>query len=263
MDVFHTLRAHLKVVLRGEGGQHNVFLKMEVVKARAKELSNALAGTLDAINSRSFKFIKPEKATVSTITITASLNTKKVCRDSMLIALSLVHGDGPLTAGNKKKNKRKLESEFFNQVTLHHGTKSIKVFNNGSMHVTGCTSPLQFLDVASAVCAMMTDVAGITTSVEDQTIQVTEFQVQMINVNFGAGRQLYLKGLQTKCTEMGYTASYDPDVYPGLNVKLPIGERRVTILMFKSGKVIITGVKTACELDTAHVMITSILDQEM
>lgn len=235
--------------------------KMETdVERRARELSHDLDQVVGRINGGTFRRLRPTRATISTMTITASLNVKRVCKDSMVIALSLVDGDGPLTTA--KTHKRKRTAVFFNQITLRHGTKSVKVFYNGSMHVTGCTSPMQFADIASAVCAFMANVAGVETVDGDSNVRVTGFDIQMINLNFGAGSQLHLQSLRDRCAARGYQASYDSDMYPGLNIKVPVGDRHATILMFKSGKVIITGAKSARELEEAHTLITAMLDDE-
>lgn len=236
--------------------------KMEAgVESRARELSDELDGVVGRINARTFQSLRPTRATISTMTITASLNVKRVCKDSMVIALSLVDGDGPLTAA--KTHKRKRTAVFFNQITLRHGTKSVKVFFNGSMHVTGCTSPMQFADIASAVCGFMADVAGVETVDGTSDVRITGFDIQMINLNFGAGSQLHLQSLRHRCAAHGYAASYDSDMYPGLNVKVPVGDRHATILLFKSGKVIVTGAKSARELEEAHALITAVLDDEL
>jgi len=235
---------------------------MQAVADKLRFASSQLTRALETINSRRFKNLVPTPATVSTITITSSLNAHRVCRDSMAIAMSLVEGDGPLAPGDSKVRKRKRTAEFFNQVTLRHGSKSIKVFKNGSMHFTGCTSLQQFSDIATSVCTMMRDVAGIEAADGSTDLHIRDFDIQMINLNFGFGKTLYLRGLRDRCTGLGYTASYDADTYPGLNVKLPVGERRVTVLIFKSGKVIITGAKTPHELEQAHAMITEVLDHD-
>lgn len=229
------------------------------VAAQANAVAAALDRALDSINGQTFAHLTPTPAAISTMTITASLNVHRVCRTSVMLALILMEGDGPLKLPESKKPaKRQRTSVFFNQVTIRHGTKSVKVFDNGSMHVTGCTSPTEFLKISSAVCTLLGDVAGIETS--DGCVRVTGFNVQMINLNFGAGRQLYLRELRDKCAARGYTASYDADTYPGLNVKIPVAARRITALIFKSGKIILTGAKTGEELEQAHAAIMAVLD---
>ena len=230
------------------------------VQVKASKVAHELEQAMATINGRTFAAMQPSRASISTMTITATLNVKRVCRESLMIAMSLVEGSGPLTETAKKSHKRKQATPavFYNQITVRHGTKSVKVFNNGSIHVTGCTSPTEFLSVASAVCKMMGEVAGIET-VDGSAVCVTGFEIQMINMNFGAGKQLYLQGLRDTCASLGYVASYDADVYPGLNIKLPVGDRRVTVLIFRSGKIIITGAKSAADLEEAHRMITEVV----
>ena len=233
----------------------------ERARAQCRELRECVA----RINARAYDAIVPTRAVVSTMTFTAKLNVQRVCRDSMTIALSMIEGDTPLTSttsrSERKVHKRKRPgSVFFNQITMRHGTKSVKVFDNGSMHVTGCTSPTQFLEVAEAVCKFMGELAGIETVDGSGVVRLTGYDTQMINLNFGVDTRLYLQQLCERYAAMGYVASYDSDTYPGLNVKLPVGDRRVTALLFKSGKVIITGAKTAEELESAHAMVTGVLD---
>lgn len=234
---------------------------------RAAALADELDGCVARINAREYGGgLRCTRAGISTMTITARLNVQRVCRDSMLIAISLAEGgdDTPLTSTTERKTRKRKRpcSVFFNQVTLRHGTKSIKVFDNGSMHVTGCTSPRQFVEVARAVCKFMGEIAGIETTDGTGDVRLLDFDTQMINLNFGVDRRLYLQGLRDTFAALGYVASYDSDTYPGLNVKLPVGDRRITALLFKSGKVIITGAKTASELEEAHAMVTRVLDTD-
>lgn len=233
----------------------------DVVQQQARALDHELEQAVGRINARTFQRLQPTRASISTMTITASLNVKRVCKDSMVIALSLVDGDGPLTTA--KTYKRKRTAMFYNQITLRHGTKSVKVFNNGSMHVTGCTSPMQFVDIASAVCAFMGKTAGVETVDGDFDVRVRSFDIQMINLNFSAGALLHLQRLRDRCVESGLVASYDSDMYPGLNIKVPVGNRTATVLMFRSGKVIVTGSKTAHELESVHGLITDMLDKAL
>lgn len=221
---------------------------------KAGALARDLEDALRRINGRTYACIAPTPVALSTMTITARTSATSVCRDSMMIAASLVDGDGPIGLASSKKRKRPMAT-FYNQVTLRYDTKSVKVFNNGTMHITGCRSPADFVEVASTVCGLMENTAGVA-----EDVRVLDFQVQMINLNFGVGRELFLQDLRDACAGLGLIASYDSDVYPGLNVKTEVDGQRVTILMFKSGKVIMTGAKTPRHLEEAHRVITAILD---
>lgn len=242
------------------------------VLERAQALERDLARALQSFESR---------VTVSTMTITARLNVDRICRDSMEIALALVEGEEAAAVQGhdplKKKKRRPSATAtpystptraghrslpdpvFYNQVTMRHGTKSIKVFNNGSMHVTGCKTPVDFLRVTTAVCRLMNDTAGIEPTPGHSHVFVTDFQVQMINLNFSAETRLYLQSLQKVCIGAGHAASYDADVYPGLNIKFDIEDHRVTVLAFTSGKIIITGARTVPHIQQAYGLMQTML----
>jgi TATA-box binding protein (TBP) (component of TFIID and TFIIIB) len=233
------------------------------VDAFASELDD----TLRRINIKRYSDMVCTPASVTAMTITAKLNVKAVCRDTVAIALSMVEGDGPLSSTKTKKvetrsrRKRAGSGAFYNQFTMYYGSKSVKVFRNGSVHVTGCQSPREFVRVTKAVCNLIQDIGGIEPE-EGGRLTVSDVAVRMINMNFGIDRRLHLRALCDVCVAAGFTARYDADVYPGLNVKLPIGGRVITVLLFKSGKVIITGARTAQELECAHAMITSLVAGE-
>lgn len=210
----------------------------------ARQLTDELTRVVDEINADGTVLAK-----ISTMTITATLNAARVCRQSVALASelvgSLVQDEAP------KKRKRGKEANFFNQITVHHGSISIKVFKNGSVHATGCKSPMEFIEVASSLCRLLTDTAGIEAS-DGGPVRLTAFAVQMINLNFALPGPLFLQDLRASFVEGGHWASYNPDTYPGQNAKMTVGSRVVTALIFKSGKVIITGSKGADELREAY-----------
>lgn len=223
------------------------------VAAKINQVSDALHNAVAQMNAREYRNIRPTPASISTMTITCKLNVASVYPLDAELAVSM--SDGPLEIALPKKRKRS-HLEFYNQITMRHGKASIKVFKNGSMHLTGCKSMAQFVLVSSAVCAMLE-------CVSDQAVRVTDFDVHMINVHFGVGKQLYLRGLRDLvCVEdKRYNAVYDPDVYPGLNVKIPVDGQYVTVLAFRSGKILVTGAKTAGQVQAAHAIITDIVDR--
>lgn len=222
-------------------------------------MEHALASALRAMNTGTYNVLTPSPTAVSTMTVTAQLNVSSVCRDKLLVAVGWMEGEGPLTAERKptRPTSRPPKPDFNNQTTVRYGSKSIKMFRNGSVHVTGCKSMADFVQAVSAVCDAMTQ-AGI----EPGGVRVTGFDTQMINVTFNANATLGLRELRELCLMRGWGAMYDADVYPGLNVKIPVcQDRRVTALVFRSGSVILTGAKTAAHVQEAHQQLTRILDE--
>jgi TATA-box binding protein (TBP) (component of TFIID and TFIIIB) len=235
----------------------------------AQQLSRDLVASIAHLRSRRHRGMQPSPVNLTTMTITAALNLTKVCHQSLLLAAELAGDSGPITKAPDKKRKAKKrkapeadsrDPEFYNQVTLQHGTKSIKVFKNGSLQVTGCKSPLQFLGIAEDMCRFMEDDAGMGSMMGH--IHVTDFRVQMINLNFEVGTALYLALLRDMFISKGHMASYDADVYPGLNVKLRLQTgAMVTVLVFRSGKLIITGAKTAPDMEAAYSQVMLVLEE--
>ena len=224
-------------------------------------MEQALAAALHSMNTGRYDVLRPSPCSVSTMTLTAQLNVTSVCRDKLLVAVGWMEGEGPLTAEPKptrpsSKPPKPRRPDFNNQTTVRHGTKSIKMFRNGSVHVTGCKTLDDFVQAVTAVCDAMTQ-AGI----ETDGVRVTGFDTQMINVTFNANVTLGLRELRDLCLGRGWAAMYNADVYPGLNLKIPVGNgRTVTALAFRSGNVILTGGKTAAHVLEAHASLTHLLD---
>ena len=225
-------------------------------------MEEALSSALRTMNMGSYMVLAPSPSAVSTMTVTAQLNVSSVCRDKLLVAVGWMEGEGPLTAERKpsrptSRPPKPSRPDFNNQTTVRYGSKCIKMFRNGSVHVTGCKTLVDFVQAVSAVCDAMTQ-AGI----EPGGVHVTSFNTQMINVTFNANATLGLRELRDLCLVRGWGAMYDADVYPGLNVKIPMGQdKTVTALIFRSGSVILTGAKTAAHTLEAHSKLTHLLDE--
>lgn len=154
---------------------------------------------------------------------------------------------------NKVRKNSKQDSVFLNQVTLSFrdstSKKSIKVFGNGTLHVTGCKSVHECMAVAETVCAI---VGGTTTD----DVTVADFEVEMINSNFGCNTPLNLVAMKEVLLEWDVQCSYEPDIYPGLNIKCT---GLCSILVFQSGNIIVTGLKTFPALFEAYSFITAFI----
>lgn len=218
------------------------------ISKRRAGLDGDLARALSAMNSRCSA---GGGAAVSTMTLSACVNVADVCRDVLLVAVEWA--EGALHVPRKRKR------EFDNQTTVRHGSKSVKLFRNGRVHVTGCKSLADFQAAVADVCAALSD-AGVRTS-DGQPMRFDRVTVHMMNVTFDAGSRLRLRPLRDALTALGHAVRYDADVYPGLNAKLCTGDgRRVTALVFGSGKVILTGACGPADLDRAHRELVGAID---
>lgn len=150
-------------------------------------------------------------------------------------------------------------NNFFNQLTLWYKDrtkKSIKLFINGNVHVTGCRTLREYVWLLSKVCQFLTMLFDSSKCVADT------IDIQMINTNFQIKTGLDLNKLKRLLLADGKCATYDREVYPGLNLKVPTSyKREASILLFISGNIIITGVKHFLEVFEAYKYITHFISE--
>jgi TATA-box binding protein (TBP) (component of TFIID and TFIIIB) len=145
--------------------------------------------------------------------------------------------------GDYVETKRgKMKKSFYNQITIQYKdttTKSIKIFSNGKLQITGITS----LNEASEVANLIT---GILNTVFDcDKYAVTSLEIGMINTNFSFGRKIDIITLREMLNVFpNVSIDYEPDVYPGLKIKY----YKSSIFIFTTGNVLITGVKSLEEV---------------
>lgn len=160
---------------------------------------------------------------------------------------------------SRTTSRGKCLNNFFNQLTFWYkdGTKkSVKLFINGNVHITGCRSLREYVILISKIAQFINKVFDTDTQEDDACI-IQDVDIQMANTNFGVNVGLDLSKLKRILLENGRIATYDREVYPGLNLKVPTSfKREASVLVFISGNVIITGVKHFLEIFEAYKYIT-------
>lgn len=176
---------------------------------------------------------------------------------------------------------------FGNQVTLvlaMEGTRvNLKAFRNGRVQLTGVKEVGQGL---RAIERLVDELRALGGAVAESPLELraADYRVCLINsdldVGFPVRRDLLLRCLRE--TYAGTACSYEPCIYPGLKIKYmcnagpkpstsagacgcsggPCGGkgdglgdgrcRKVTVAVFQSGKVIITGAQTFGQVDAAR-----------
>jgi TATA-box binding protein (TBP) (component of TFIID and TFIIIB) len=146
---------------------------------------------------------------------------------------------------------------FYNQLTIKAKTTSIKLFSNGSVHVTGAKSLVHFADVMDRVCAALGAMLPRQPSLESASIS-------MINAIFCTARKLPLRVLRQAFEVAGHAASYDPDAYPGMNAKITSlcgdDSKIVTVMIFTTGNVIISGAKSPEHIANVYHIVCTVID---
>jgi len=156
--------------------------------------------------------------------------------------------DIPSVESPKKKTKT-----FFNQLTIKANKTSIKLFSNGSVQVTGARNCVHFADVMDRVCSAIGNLIGTTPCLESASIS-------LINTVFSASIKLPLRILRQAFEDAGHAASYDPDAYPGINAKIFVDPHYITVMIFTSGTVIISGARTPEHVSSVYHTVCTIID---
>jgi TATA-box binding protein (TBP) (component of TFIID and TFIIIB) len=209
--------------------------------------------------------IVPSQLRLSTMTVFARLNVPADFQLARIIDVFLLHGEQrirdmigfdvhvvfPVRKSKNKVNGKQVNN-FFNQLTMWYkqGTKkSVKLFINGNVHVTGCQSTGEYVSLMRSLCKFM----DLMFPESHAMTSVRQVEIQMINSKFGLGVGLDLSRLQRIALGAGLSATYDREVYPGLNIKVPTSlSRYASVLVFISGNIIITGVKDFFEIYEAY-----------
>ena len=149
------------------------------------------------------------------------------------------------------------DTTFYNQVTLNYkdeySTKSIKLFPNGSIQVAGCSD----LFDCNRVIKQLSFILKMTLGKTDD-IPVDSFRIVMINSNFSLNYHVNLIEISNHFgKEPVFNVSFDPDRYSAVKIKLkPASDmKQVTVSIFSTGKIIVTGAETLKEIVFAYNII--------
>ena len=195
---------------------------------------------------------------ISTMTLVFDTNRDDIDMEKFVEHFDAVKGDFDAVLKKKQRNDKptvtkrgKIKKNFFNQATITYKdntTKSIKVFTNGKLQMTGITSLLEGIRVAHKVCFLVSRCTAT-------DVRPTNIRIALINSDFCVRKNVRLQRLQETIRRRGVECGYDPDTYPGLKVKY----NGVSIFIFSTGSVVITGSKTLRELHKAFTFVSELV----
>jgi len=195
---------------------------------------------------------------------------------------------------DKKLSKKKLESKkyFYNQLTLHiHNSLkknkrvNVKIFNNGRIQMTGINSDLVGSTTMEIVLKEFNKLSNKSDIFSDINIlQIGDLETVLINSDFDIHHEVDRDNLHRAIVDNGYLSSYEPCNYPGVNIKYyynPLKRnfgicdcekhcngkglndtcKKITIAVFKSGKIIITGGRSKYHIQIAYEFITEFIQE--
>ena len=142
------------------------------------------------------------------------------------------------------------DTEFFNQVSIYcddyRSRKSVKLFPNGAIHVSGCSDIFD----CERVLKQINCVVGHITK---KKCNAHEYSVHMINSNFSLNCFVNLRNIFEIFSNAGHDATFNPDRYSAVKIKISNGDKKVAVVsIFSSGKSIITGAKNLVDVVSAY-----------
>ncbi len=148
-------------------------------------------------------------------------------------------------------------TKFYNQITLGYvdtySTKSIKVFPNGSIQVAGCSDLFDCNRIIKQLTLLLKTILNI-----KREIPTNSFRVVMINSNFSLNYNINLFALYNHfLSERTFNVTFDPDRYSAVKIKFkPASDmKQVTVSIFGTGKIIVTGAETLREIAYSYNII--------
>jgi TATA-box binding protein (TBP) (component of TFIID and TFIIIB) len=234
----------------------------------------------------------PKDLSISTISATGKMNCKmllyqidkymKLSFDNIIT----IKYDGKIRSLIKKSvqtRKKNNNRSFDNQLTMEvivTGEKkiNIKIFKNGSFQMTGCKSIVDCNIVLNKLINRLTqDIATYNkelnkivdiTFVEDvdlENIFVSGFKIDMINSNFKKNYNINRDALFEILKTKGVKCRHEPLIHACVNIKYPIPDdptdRTVSIFVFQSGNIIITGARNKDQIIKAYNWINLNLEE--
>jgi TATA-box binding protein (TBP) (component of TFIID and TFIIIB) len=227
---------------------------------------------------------------ISTMTITCNLNTlisiENIGKYIDLNFGSIVcikYGNNKirtlikLKKVNKKSKKKK--KNFYNQASIVVDVKNkkrvnIKVFKNGAIQMTGCKNIENFIDAMTVLCSELTKRKAIYDKTECKIIKkefvtnpenvnvsdIYNFKIRMINSNFHIGFLINRENLYELLSKDGIRCSFEPCIHACVNIKYNYKNKdTISIFVFESGSIVITGAKSKSHIVEAYKFITKVL----
>lgn len=196
--------------------------------------------------------------------------------------------------------RRVSEKTFYNQSTLvirklredGGGFKEVnmKLFENGGFQMTGVTSEEFSRQVVLWLIAYLK--TNLPVSISEKPLEITKFAIQLLNSDYKMNRMAKRDELHSLLTsEYRLFSTLETTIYQGVNTKYYYNEeapkikemrgicqcprpctgqgdgktigncKRITISVFQTGSIIITGARNRAQLDEAYIYMNEILEK--
>lgn len=202
----------------------------------------------------------PDDIFISTITIICKLNSlidvNEVIKNIDLKEdkIMYIRGMGVFKSLVKRRKKKETKNSFHNQISIGIMVDkiiSIKLFINGSIQITGCKK------IDDAVLAL--EILFNELKMDGLTLQnINNLRVVMINSNFNIGFKIDRDKL-FNLIKSNVSCSYDKSIHACVDIKYTTNDKIVSIFVFESGSIVITGANTLEHINNSYNFISRIL----
>ena len=178
-----------------------------------------------------------------------------------------------------QKKRKKKKNCFQNQMTVEirpdlkeypNSKVSVKIFKNGSIQMSGIKSIKAVNTVlGKLVTELSKEIAIIENDVikeiymieKNEKISVSKFKIDMINCGFVCGYEVNRENLYKKLLAHEIDCKYEPSIHAGVNIKYHPNDnqKKVSIFIFESGNIIITGAKNIENIMEAYEYVTQFI----
>ena len=222
---------------------------------------NFIKGLL-GVHDEFSKKMTPTPSFVRITTITAL--TKMHIEDTEMLDIEKIRErfKNGVSMNNKKFVWTLKENGFYNQATIEYvdkySKKSVKIFPNCTIHITGCYSLNDCDLVVKQLCCMFNTILGLT------NITCDKCRIVMINTNFSINSVLDLSAVINVMKRNGCIVTFNPETYSAVKIKFVPGQgmKQITASIFSSGKIIITGAVNLMEIVAAYRFILQSIHSE-
>jgi hypothetical protein len=155
-------------------------------------------------------------------------------------------------------SKNKQSTVFLNQVTVSikvdnkEKPVSVKIFNNGTVHFTGCIDINNLIEASYKLCieckrpiailnedGKVVDINFVDNPDELSIDNIYDIKIDMINCIFVVPFKIDRSKLQILMKNDGYNVTYDSNRHAGVKISYVSVNKKITIFVFESGSVII------------------------
>lgn len=144
------------------------------------------------------------------------------------------------------------------------GKKSVKLFSNGALQITGCKTIEESTDIAFVVMQTLFMHCRLRVAA-DAVIDKSTFvpNINLINSNFSIKQAIDLDKLFEVLTSCKWIAMLNRRTHSGVNIPLKMEDGKVIkIMIFTRGNIIITAAKTSEHLFEGYKRIVEFLDSK-